>query len=135
VGTSVTALKIANALAGQPVYVDPGSSLLAASQVTRLRAEIGQVDAGRIHIAAVRPATVASGGGQRALATAIAGCRADAAGTMVLTTNQSTYLVTSYPDNKAAESAVGAALNTHASLGAGLLDAVRRIATVDKASG
>jgi hypothetical protein len=134
VGTSVTALKIANALAGDPVYVDPGSSLLTPAQVTQLRTEIGQVDTGRIRVAAVEPATVTHGGGERALANAIASCQADAAGTTVLTTNESTYLVTSYNDDKAATSAVGAALNTHASLGAGLLDAVHRIATVDKAS-
>ncbi|HLX50893.1 MAG TPA: DUF1707 domain-containing protein [Streptosporangiaceae bacterium] len=40
----------------------------------------------------------------------------------------------SYADDNAATSAVGAALNTHASLAAGLLDAVHRIATVAKAS-
>jgi hypothetical protein len=134
VGTSATALPIANALAGDPVYVEPGSSLLTAGQVTRLQTEIGQLDAGRIRIAAVTRATVTRGGGQRALANAIAGCQADAAGTTVLTTNDSTYLVTSYADDGSAERAVGAALNTHASLAAGLLDAVNRIATVDKAS-
>jgi uncharacterized protein GlcG (DUF336 family) len=134
VGTSATALKIANALAGDPVYVDPGSSLLTPAQVSQLRTEIGQVDAGRIRIAAVEPATVTHGGGERALANAIASCQADGAGTTVLTTNESTYLVTSYNDDNAATSAVGAALNTHASLAAGLLDAVHRIATVDKAS-
>jgi hypothetical protein len=134
VGTSATALTIANALARDPVYVDPGSSLLTPAQVTRLQTEIGQVDAGRIRIAAVTPATVTRGGGERALANAIAGCQADAAGTMVLTTLESTYLVTSYSADNAATSAVGAALNTHASLAAGLLDAVNRIATVDKAS-
>jgi hypothetical protein len=134
VGTSATALKIANALARDPVYVDPGSSLLTPAQVTQLRTEIGQVDADRIRIAAVEPATVTHGGGERALANAIASCQADAAGTTLLTTNESTYLVTSYNDDNAATSAVGAALNTHASLAAGLLDAVHRIATVDKAS-
>jgi hypothetical protein len=134
VGTSATALKIANALAQAPVYVDPGSSLLTSAQVTQLQTEIGQVDAGRIRIAAVTPATVTSGGGERALANAIASCQADATGTTVLTTTESTYLVTSYADDNAATSAVGAALNTHATLAAGLLDAVHRIATVDKAS-
>jgi hypothetical protein len=134
VGTPPAALKIANALARDPVYVDPGSSLLTPAQVTQLRAEIGRVDAGRIRIAAVTPATVTRGDGERTLANAIASCQADAAGTTVLTTTQSTYLVTSYADDQAASSAAGAALNTHASLGAGLLDAVGRIATVDKAS-
>jgi hypothetical protein len=134
VGTSATALKIANALAGTPVYVEPGSSLLTSAQAAKLQTEIGQVDGGRIRIAAVTPATVASGGGERTLANAIASCQADAAGTTVVTTAQSTYLVTSYDDYKAASSAVGAALNTHASLAAGLRDAVQRIATVDKAS-
>ena len=134
VGTSATALKIANALAGEPVYVEPGSSLLTSAQVTQLETEIAQADADRIRIAAVTPATVSQGGGERSLANAIASCQADASGTMVLTTNESTYLVTSYADDNAATSAVGAALNTHANLGAGLLDAVHRIATVDKAS-
>lgn len=134
VGTSATALKIANALAQDPVYVDPGSSLLSSAQLTRLRTEIGQADPGRIRIAAVTHATVARGGGERTLANAIASCQADAAGTTVLTTTQSTYLVTSYADNNAAASAVGAALNTHASMAAGLRDAVQRIATVDEAS-
>jgi len=36
--------------------------------------------------------------------------------------------------DRAATSAVGAALNTHASLAAGLADAVRRVAVVDKRS-
>lgn len=134
VGTSAAALTIANALARDPVYVDPGSPLLTSAQVTRLKTEIGQVDAGRIRIAAVTPATVTHGGGERALANAIASCQADAAGTTLLTTTQSAYLVTSYADDNAARSAVGSALNTHASLAAGLLDAVHRIATVDKAS-
>jgi Domain of unknown function (DUF1707) len=133
VGTPAGAVTIANALAHDPVYVEPGSALLTPAQVTRLRTEIGQVDPNRIRIAAVTPATVTRNGGERVLANAIAGCQADAAGTTVLTTSQSTYLVTSYADDHAATAAAGAALNEHASLGAGLLDAVLRIATVDKA--
>lgn len=134
VGTSPAALAIADDLARDPVYVDPSSSLLTAGHAGQLRAEIGRVDAGRIRIAAVAPATVRRGGGERVLANAIASCPADAAGTTLLTTLNATYVVTSYADDTAATRAVGAALNTHASLAAGLLDAVRRIAVVDKAS-
>jgi len=132
VGTSGTALTIANALATDPVYVDPGSSLLTTAQSAQLRTAIGRVDAGRIRIAAVKPATVTKGGGLRTLANAVASCQADATGTTIVTTPQTTYVVTSYNDYRAASSAVGAALNTHTSLGAGLIDAVRRVAIVDK---
>src|SRR5258708_31167309 len=44
VGTSATALAMANALVSDPVYVDPGSSLLTAAQTARLRSEISQAD-------------------------------------------------------------------------------------------
>jgi uncharacterized protein DUF1707 len=82
-------------------------------------------------MAAVTPATVRRGGGERALADAAASCQADAAGVTLVTTNKATYLVTSYPEDKAASQAVGAALNTHASLAAGLTDATRRLAAID----
>lgn len=131
VGTSSTARTIADALASDPVYVGPGSSILTAAQVQRLRAEIGRADPGRIRMAAVTPATVRRGGGERALANAVASCQADAAGVTLVTTSKATYLVTSYPDDKAASQAVGAALNTHASLAAGLTDATRRLAAID----
>lgn len=133
VGTSRTAVAIANDLARDSVYTD-SSALLTAGQAARLRSEIARVDRGRIRIAAVTPATVRRGGGERVLANAIAGCQADAAGTTLLTTSGATYVVTSYTDDKAATSAVGSALNTHTSLAAGLLDAVRRVAVVDKRS-
>jgi Domain of unknown function (DUF1707) len=135
VGTSPTALAIANALARDPVYVGPGSALLTTAQAQRLRAEIGHDDSGRIRVAAVTPATVSTGGGERALANAIANCQADSAGVTVLTTATSTYLVTSYPGDKAATRAVGAALNIHPGLAAGLRDAVARLATIDGKSG
>ena len=64
VGTTATAQTIADALARDPVYVDPGSSLTSA-QAGRLQAEIGRVDPGRIRVAVVTPATVRSGGGDR----------------------------------------------------------------------
>jgi hypothetical protein len=131
VGTSSTAQTIADALASDPVYIDPGSSILTAAQAQRLRAEIGRADPGRIRMAAVTPATVRRGGGERALANAVASCQADAVGVTLVTTNTATYLVTSYPGDKAASQAVGAALNTHASLAAGLTDATRRLATID----
>jgi hypothetical protein len=44
VGTSSTALTIANALARDPVYVDPASSLLTGAQARRLRAKIARDD-------------------------------------------------------------------------------------------
>lgn len=131
VGTSATALAIANALAGNPVYVDPASSLLTAAQASRLRAQIGQADPGRIRIAAVTNATVRQGGGERALANAIASCPGDAAGVTVVTAEHTTYVVTSYANYQGTSQAVGAALNTHGSMAAGLRDAVRRIALID----
>ena len=134
VGTSATALAIANSLAGDPVYADPGSSLLTAAQAGRLRAEISQADPGRIRLAAVTDAT-AGQGGERALANAISSCPADAAGVTVVTTANSTYLVTSYANYRGTSQAVGAALNTHASLAAGLRDAVKRMALLDPQSG
>jgi hypothetical protein len=136
VGTGATALAIANALAGDPVYVDPASPPLTAAQADRLRTAISSADPTqiRIRIAAVTPATVRKGGGERTLTNAIASCPADSAGVTVVTTTTSTYLVTSYADSQAASQAVEAALNTHASLAAGLKDAVRRLAIVDKSS-
>ena len=74
------------------------------------------------------------GGGERALANAIASCPADSAGVTLVTTDRATYLVTSYA-SQATTSAVGAALNTHASMAAGLRDAVRRRAAIDPGGG
>jgi hypothetical protein len=59
---------------------------------------------------------------------------ADAAGVTLATTDRSTYLVTSYANYQGTSQAVGAALNTHGSLAAGLRDAVRRMATIDPGS-
>lgn len=131
VGTSHTVLTIANALAHGPVYVDPASSLLTGAQARRLQAKIAQDNPGRIRIAAVAPATLRSGGGARALANAIANCQADEAGTTLVTSNSTSYLVTSYTAFSAAAQAVQAALNTHASLTPGLMDAIGRITIVD----
>jgi hypothetical protein len=129
VGTSPTALLIANALASDPVYHDPAQ--LTAAQARRLQAEIGRYDKGRIRIAAVTAATVRRGGGERALANAIASCPADAVGLTLVNAPGSAFLVTSYPGDQAAQVAVGAALNTHVSLAAGLADAIRRISVID----
>jgi hypothetical protein len=134
VGTSPAAAALANALARDPIYVDPTSPLLTAAQAGRLRAEIARYDPGRIRIAAVRPATVRRGGGERVLANAIASCPGDAAGTTLVVNKMSAYLVTDYPGDTQASQAVGAALNTHATLAAGLPDAIRRITIVDKSS-
>ncbi len=134
VGTSGTARAIANALAGDPVYVDPASSLLTGAQARRLRAKIARDNPGRIRIAAAARSTVRRGGGARTLANAIASCQADAAGTTLLTSSGPSYVVTSYANYSAAAQAVQAALNTHASLAAGLMDAVGRITIVDKGS-
>ena len=76
-------------------------------------------------------ATVSQGGGERALANAISSCPADGAGVTVVSTDKSTYLVTSYANSQGTSQAVGAALNTHGSLAAGLRDAVNRIAAID----
>jgi hypothetical protein len=134
VGTSRTAAALANALARDPIYVDPTSPLLTAAQARRLRAEIGRYDPGRIRIAAVRAATARRGGGQRVLANAIASCPGDGAGTTLVVDNTSAYLVTSYAADTQASQAVAAALNTHATLAGGLADAIRRITIVDKSS-
>jgi hypothetical protein len=134
VGTSPTALAIANALAASPVYVDPPSSLLTAAQANRLRAEINRADPGRIRLAAVSNATVSRGGGLRALANAIASCTADGDGVTLATTDRATYLVTSYTNYRGTSQAVEAALNTHASMAAGLRDAVKRMASIDPGS-
>jgi hypothetical protein len=134
VGTSATALAIANALATDPVYVDPASSMLTAAQAQRLQREISRDDPGRIRIAAVTPATLSAGGGERTLANAISSCQNTSAGVTVVTTPTNTYLVTSYTDDKATSLAVGAALNTHASMASGLMDAVRRMTILDKGS-
>jgi uncharacterized protein DUF1707 len=131
VGTSEIALAIANSLASDPVYVDPGTSLLTPAQADRLRAEIGLADPGRIRLAAVSSLTVHRGGGERGLANAISSCAADGDGVTVVTTDRSTYLVTSYNDYQDTSNAVGAALNTHGSLAAGLKDAVHRMAAID----
>ncbi len=134
VGTSPTALAIANALATNPVYVDPGSSLLTAAQADRLRAAISQADPGRIRLAVVTNATLSQGGSERAVANAIASCAADGAGVTLVTTATSTYLVTSYTDYQGTSQAVEAALNTHPGMAAGLRDAVKRMASIDPGS-
>jgi len=133
VGTSPTALAIANALARDPVWVDPASPRLTGAQARRLQAEIAQDDPGRIRIAVAARSTVRRGGGFRALTNAIANCRHDAAGTTLVNAKGHSYLVTSYNDFNGAAQAVQAALNTHGSLAAGLRDAVGRITAVDNA--
>src|SRR5882724_7286758 len=95
VGTSHTALAIANALARNPAYVDPASSLLTAAQARRLRAKIARDDPGRIRVAATARSTLRRGGGARALTNAIASCQADGAGTTLVTSSGPTYVVTS----------------------------------------
>jgi hypothetical protein len=133
VGTSPTALGIANALARDPVWVDPASPRLTATQARKLAAEIARDNPGRIRIAVASRATVRRGGGFRALANAIANCHHDAAGTTLVNAKGHSYLVTSYDDFNGAAQAVQAALNTHASLVAGLRDAVGRLTSVDNA--
>jgi DUF1707 SHOCT-like domain len=134
VGTSPAALAIANALATNPVYVGPASTLVTAAQASRLQAEINQADPGRIRLAVVTNATLSQGGGERALSNAIASCAADGDGVTLVTTDRATYLVTSYADYQGTSQAVEAALNTHPRLAAGLRDAVRRMASIDPGS-
>ena len=131
VGTSQTALAIANALATSPVYVEPASSLVTTAQANRLQAAISQADPGRIRLAVVTNATLSQGGGERALTNAIASCAADGAGVTLVTTDRATYLVTSYTDYRGTSQAVEAALNTHPGMAAGLRDAVNRMASID----
>ena len=133
VGTSPTALSIANALARNPVWVDPTAPRLTQTQARRLAAEIARDNPGRIRIAVASRATVRRGGGFRSLANAIANCRADAHGTTLVNAKGHSYLVTSYNDFNGAAQAVQAALNTHKTLAAGLRDAVGRLTTVDNA--
>ena len=134
VGTSPTAEGIANALARNPVWVDPASPRLTGTQARKLAAEIARDNPGRIRIAVASRATVRRGGGFRSLTNAIANCRADARGTTLVNAKGHSYLVTSYNDSNGAAQAVQAALNTHATLAAGLRDAVSRLTTVDNAS-
>jgi hypothetical protein len=72
--------------------------------------------------------------GERSLANAVASCPADAAGVTLVTSDKSTYLVTSYTNCQGISQAVGAAPNMHGSLAAGLRDAVKRMATIDPGS-
>ena len=97
-GTSPTALGIASALARNPVWVDPAAPRLTGTQAQRLTAEIARDNPGRIRIAVASRATVRRGGGFRALANAIANCRADARGTTLVNAKGHSYLVTSYND-------------------------------------
>ena len=85
-------------------------------------------------MAVVTNATLSRGGGEQSPANAIASCPAGAAGATLVTTDKSTYLVTSYTNYQGTSQAVGAALNTHGSLAAGLRDAVKRVATIDPGS-
>jgi len=62
-----------------------------------------------------------------------AGSGADARGTTLVSAKGHSCLVTSYNDFNGAAQAVQAALNTHATLAAGLRDAVSRLTTVDNA--
>jgi hypothetical protein len=131
-GTSPAALAIANALARDPVYVEPGaSSAVTSAQAQQLRAEIRSLDSGRILLAVLTPATAGSGTGEeRALAYAIANCQADSQGLTMVTTVDSTFLLSSYNDNTTLQ-AVKTALNTSDTFAAGLQDAVKRIAALD----
>jgi hypothetical protein len=131
VGTSATAVAIANALATNPLYVGTSAKQVSAGQARRIRARIASADPGRIRVAAVTASILRHGGGARALANSISDCRADTAGTVLVASTRKAFLVTSYADYRSAAAAVEAALNTHASLGGGLLDAVGRLATVD----
>ena len=85
-------------------------------------------------MAVVTNATMSQGGGERALANAISSCPAAAAGVTLVTNDRTTYLVTSYSNYQGTSRAVGAALNTHSSLAAGLRDAVKRMASIDPGS-
>ena len=108
--------------------------VIAADEADRLRAEINQADPGRIRLAVVTNATLSQGGGERALANAIASCAADGDGVTLVTTDKATYLVTSYADYRGTSQAVEAALNTHPGMAAGLRDAVNRMASIDPGS-
>lgn len=131
VGTSATAVSIANALVTDPLYVDPALSGVSKAQARRIRAKIARVDPGRIRVAAITTATLRRGGGRRALTNSIGNCPADSPGTVLVDTPRTAYLVTSYADFKGAAAAVQSAINSHGSMGAGLLDAVGRLAQVD----
>jgi hypothetical protein len=131
VGTSATALAIANALVSDPLYVDAPAKQVSAGQARRIRAKIASADPGRIRIAAVTAATLHHAGGVRNLANSIANCPADSAGTVLVATTHTGWVAASYNDPTKTAQAVQAALNTHATLGGGLLDSVGRIATID----
>jgi hypothetical protein len=131
-GTSPTQLAIANALARDPVYVDPGSSsVVAPAQAQRLRAQISSADSGRIRLVVVTPATVSDGGGEKALADAIAGCQADSEGVTMVTTTDSTFLAISYTNDNPTIQAVKTAFDTTPAVAAALEEAVKRMAALD----
>jgi hypothetical protein len=101
------------------------------AQAQQLRAEIGSLDSGRILLAVLTPATVGPGTGkEEALAKAIANCQADSQGITMVTTVDSTFLLSSYNDDPTVQ-AVRTALNTSETYAAGLQDAVKQIATRD----
>jgi hypothetical protein len=131
VGTPATAVAIANALATDPFYVDTAPRQVSKSQARRIRARIASADPGRIRVAAVTAATLRHGGGARGLANSIASCPADSAGTVLVATTRTAWLATSNADYKGAAQAVQSALDSHATLGGGLLDSVGRLATMD----
>ncbi len=131
-GTPSAPLAIANALARDPVYVDQGSSsVVTPAQAQRLRAEIGSADSGRIRLVVLTPAAVKGGGGEKALADAIAGCQADSEGVTMVTTVDSTFLAVSYNDHNQTVQAVKTAFDTTPTTAAALEDAVKRIAALD----
>jgi Domain of unknown function (DUF1707) len=111
VGTSATAVAIANALVTDPLYVNAPAKQVSKSQARRIRARIASDDPGLVN--------------------SIASCPADSAGAVWVVTPRVSWMVTSYADYKTTAHAVDAALNTHATLGAGALDAVGRIAALD----
>jgi hypothetical protein len=131
VGTPATAVAIANALATDPLYVDAPSKQVNAGQQRRIRARIASADPGRIKVAAITTATLHHGGGARALANSIAGCAADSAGTVLVATTHTGWVATTNAHPTKMAQAVESALNSHATLGGGLLDSVGRIATID----
>jgi hypothetical protein len=101
------------------------------AQAQRLRAEISSADSGRIRLVVVTPATVSGGGGEKALADAIAGCQADSEGVTMVTTTNSTFLAISYTDDNPTIQAVKTAFDTTPTVAAGLEDAVKRMAALD----
>jgi hypothetical protein len=131
---TATASAAATALRSDPIYVaESQSGLLTVPQRGKLRLRIVDDDIGRIQIAVVSPRSAERAGGLRALANAIDQAMPGRRGSLLATTGENFYVVTSHAVVEPTAAAVRAAVESHSSEGldAQLLAAVDGIAEVD----